>query len=216
MLVWYRNGQFSDNHVGDRLFDPPSVGPKGSLLLVDSHFDPFRRSGEAAEKDTSTLDNLPSRPQSSNIAFGVQPTYPFRECLESPEGSYDLYCTDLPAQAPVSTFTDAQGWAPGFEFRPGSGPGTGLFFRDIDGGSVVPSRDNAVYTTRIVHADGSPFPELYGIDLFGDGSVILGTGNPADGNPDTEAGDLSLGVSFAITKVGKDNKSATIRVQPAR
>ena len=83
MLVWYRDTTFgNDNHVTADLAALPSTGSKGGLLLVDSHFDPFRRQGEAADKDPSTLNNLPSRPQSSNTAFGLQPTYPFRECFE--------------------------------------------------------------------------------------------------------------------------------------
>ena len=59
----------------------PSEGAKGGLLIVDSHFDPLRRTGAAAALDPSTLKNLPSRPQSSNAAFGLQPTYPFKECV---------------------------------------------------------------------------------------------------------------------------------------
>jgi hypothetical protein len=46
---------------------------------------------------------------------------------------------------------------------------------------VVPSKDNRRYTTRIVDENGNPLTDLYGTDL-GDG-IILGSGNPADGNP---------------------------------
>ena len=52
---------------------------------MDSHFDPLRRTGDAAAIDPSTLKNLPSRPQSSNAAFGLQPTYAFTECVVAPE-----------------------------------------------------------------------------------------------------------------------------------
>ncbi len=65
LLVWYRDAARTNNNVSDAAFDLPSVGPKGQLLLVDSHFEPLRRTGEAAEKDGSVLKNLPparSRP----------------------------------------------------------------------------------------------------------------------------------------------------------
>ena len=121
MLVWYRDTTYgNDNLVTANTTALPSAGSKGGLLLVDSHFDPFRRQGEAADKDPSTLNNLPSRPQSSNIAFGLQPTYPFRECYEAlPAEPFSEYCTDFGAQAPVSKFTDTKGWYPGIEVRPG-------------------------------------------------------------------------------------------------
>ena len=81
-LVWYRDTSYgNNNHVLNNLTSLPSEGAKGGLLIVDSHFDPLRRTGAAAALDTSTLKNLPSRPQSSNAAFGLQPTYPFKECV---------------------------------------------------------------------------------------------------------------------------------------
>ncbi|MEX1168929.1 MAG: immune inhibitor A domain-containing protein [Chloroflexota bacterium] len=208
MLVWYRNIQYSVNHVTVPVFDLPSTGSKGMLLLVDSHFDPLRRTGEAAAQDPTTLKNIASRPQSSNAGFTTQPTYPFTECLESPDLSYDLYCTDFAALPGVSSFNDRQGWYPGLEFR-----GGGLFFRDIDASVVIPSRDHQLYTTRIVDPDGNPVPGLYGLDL---GGIVLGTGNPADGNLALENPvDLSMGVGFEIMSVGKDNTFVRIKVDPA-
>ena len=97
MLVWYRDAQYTVIHVTTPLFEPPSTGSKGQLLIVDSHFDPQRRSGEAAEHDPTTLKNLDARVQSSNAAFAKRATRPFRECLEDPAGSYVTYCNNHPA-----------------------------------------------------------------------------------------------------------------------
>jgi immune inhibitor A len=212
MLVWYRDIQYGgQNHVTANTFALPSTGSKGGLLLVDSHFDPLRRTGEAANQDPTTLNNIQSRPQASNIAFNTWGTYGFRECLESPEFSYTLYCTDFAPQSGVGSYTDAQGWYPGLELR-----GSTLFFRDIDASVVVPSAGNQLYTTRIVDANGNPILGLYGLDLFGDGSLILGSGNPADGNLALdEPINLSMGVSFTIKGVGQGDKYASIRVDPA-
>ncbi len=210
MLVWYRDAQYTVNHVTTPLFAPPSTGSKGQLLIVDSHFDPLRRFGEAAEHDPSTLKNLPSRAQSSNAAFAKRRTRQFRECIEDPPGSYTTYCNVHAPQAGVPHFTDAKGWYPGLELR-----GEDLFFRDIDASVVVPSKDQRRYTTRIVDAEGNPLTDLYGTDL-GDG-IILGSGNPADGNPlDTPVEDLSLGVEFVVRRVAGNNRWVVIGVTAAK
>jgi immune inhibitor A len=79
---------------------------------------------------------------------------------------------------------------------------------------VVPSVDNQQYTTRIVDADGNALTDLYGLDLGG--GIILGSGNPADGDlSQAHPEDVSMGVSFSIKNVGPGNMYARIRVDPA-
>ena len=93
--------------------------------------------------------------------------------------------------------------------------GEDLLFRDVDASVVVPSKDNRRYTTRIVDENGNPLTDLYGTDL-GDG-IILGSGNPADGNPlDNPVEDLSLGVEFVVRKVAGNNRWVVIGVRAAR
>ncbi|MEU5721376.1 immune inhibitor A domain-containing protein [Micromonospora sp. NPDC047738] len=202
MLVWYRDTVLGNvNHVTAQLTSLPSYGAKGGLLIVDSHNEPLRRQGEAAVKDPSLLDNLPSRPQSSNAAFSLNPTYPFKECLEAADEPYSEYCTDFAAQAPVSAFTDAKGWYPGIEVRDGR-----LYARDSDASVVIPSRGGAPYTTRVTNPDGSPATGLYGTDL---GFTVLGTGNPGDAG-------VAYGVSITIKRAAQDNSYATVFVTPAK
>ncbi|MCW3818362.1 immune inhibitor A [Micromonospora sp. DR5-3] len=201
MLVWYRDTVLGDvNHVTAQLTSLPSYGAKGGLLIVDSHNEPLRRQGEAAVKDPSVLDNLPSRPQSSNAAFSLNPTYPFKECLEAAGEPYSEYCTNFRAQAPVPAFSDARGWYPGIEIRGGA-----LYARDNDASVVIPSRGNAPYTTRVTNPDGSPATALYGTNL---GFTVLGTGNPGDAG-------VAYGVSITIKQAAKDNSYATVYVTPA-
>ena len=201
VLVWYRDTTYgNNNHVTANLSALPSHGTKGGLLLVDSHFDPLRRQGEAADKDPSTLNNLPSRPQSSNAAFGTQPTYPFTECFELlPDEPFSEYCTDFGSQPPVKKFTDSMGWYPGVELQP-----SGLFYRDIDASVVIPSEGNGFYSIRIVDPDGNLLPEFFGLDLGG--GIVLGTGNPADDG-------VAIGVSIEVKNAKKDR--ATLYVVPA-
>ncbi|MET8355529.1 immune inhibitor A domain-containing protein [Micromonospora sp. NPDC005171] len=204
MLVWYRDTALGDvNHVTGQMTALPSYGAKGGLLIVDSHFDPLRRTGEAAVKDPSVTDNLPSRPQSSNAAFTLQRTYPFTECLEAADEPYSAYCTKFKGLPPVKSFTDAKGYYPGIEMRDGA-----AYARDNDASVVLPSRDNAPYTTRVTNPDGSPAPEFYGVTLGG-GAIVLGTGNPGDAG-------VNYGVSLTIKKAAGDNSSAMIYVTPAK
>ena len=82
------------------------------------------------------------------------------------------------------------------------------YARDNDASVVLPSRDNAPYTTRVTNPDGSPAPEFYGVTLGG-GAIVLGTGNPGDAG-------VNYGVSLTIKKAARDNSSATIFVTPAK
>jgi immune inhibitor A len=121
-----------------------------------------------------------------------------------------VYCNRHAALPGVPHFTDAKGWYPGLELR-----GEELFFRDVDASVVVPSEDTRRYTTRIVDPEGNPLTDLYGTDL-GDG-IILGSGDPADGNPlDTPVEDLSLGVEFVVRRVAGSNRWVVIGVRAAR
>jgi immune inhibitor A len=200
-LVWYRDTTYGNaNHVVTNATALPSAGSKGGLLIVDSHFDPLRRTGAAAAIDPTTLKNLPSRPQSSNAAFGLQPTYAFDECVVAKDDpDYTPVCNDHEPQAPVSTFTDDQGWYPGLEYRDG-----GFFWRDQDASAVVPSRNNDPYTTRIVNPDGSPATEMYGLNF---GFTVTGSGNPSDDG-------VGYGTVVTVAKAMHDNQAAQIKITP--
>jgi immune inhibitor A len=42
LLVWYNNNKYSDNEVFNYVADPPGFGPKGRMLVVDAHPEPYR------------------------------------------------------------------------------------------------------------------------------------------------------------------------------
>src|SRR5262249_2165205 len=150
MLVWYRDTTYgSANLVLANTTALPSTGPKGGLLLVDSHNQPLRRS-DSVTPDTSPLKNLASRPQSSNVAFGLHPTYPFSECITGADPTKE-YCTSYGPQAPVATFSDDDGWYPGVELNDDGH----LYLRDDDASAVVPSVGNAPYSVRITDERGN-------------------------------------------------------------
>ncbi|REJ05672.1 M6 family metalloprotease domain-containing protein [Microbacterium bovistercoris] len=197
-LVWYRDTTYGNsNHVTSNLTSLPSYGAKGGLLLVDSHFDPLRRTGAEAALDPSLQKNISSRAQSSNAAFGLQPTYPFKDCLV--DASYNEACTEFGPLPAVNSFTDDKGWVAGIELRDGN-----LYNRLRDASVVVPSVDNAPYTTRVTNPDGTPATGLYGLDL---GFTVLGTGNPADSG-------VGYGTVITVKKALQGNTAALISVTP--
>jgi immune inhibitor A len=202
MLVWYRNLRYSINDVNTHTFDSPSLGAKGMLLLVDSHFEPLRRiigTGGCA------LCNIPSRPQSSNAAFNTWGTHAFQEGFEEADGTIVL--SPIDAQPPVDAFTDELGWVPGIEVRLDLG---GFYFRDQDASVVVPSVGGADYDWRVVWPDGSP-----AYDFWGGG---WGSGNPIDGftpgayDPNAPNEGVEIGTSIVIQNVAKDNSWATFHI----
>ena len=177
MLVWYRNGRYQDNHVTSHAWDAPSTGSKGMLLLVDSHYYPYVR---PEDNGPFALYNLPGRPQSTDIAFNLWGTHPFTVnapiTIDNPDDP--ITPTLYPAREAVPAFHDSQGYFPGLGW---------LYWIDGDASVVLPSVDNQVYSTRIVTETGSPplfdyepLSDFYGIDLWGDGLTILGSGNPGD------------------------------------
>ena len=219
LLIWHRDASHSLNDIGNNLADPPSIGAKGTVLLVDAHYEPARLRGAAAAANPSLLDNLNARQQASDVAFGSVGRYPFRYCTPaSATDEYAVACNRFGARNAKLAFTDAKTWYPGMEYRPDLDPAEPLFYRDVDASTVVPSKDNQFYSTRVVDRDGSLLPALYGTDVGG--GHVLGTGNPADGRPAIEGGDpgtaadLSLGVRIRVVKPSKNNKKVEIRVRP--
>ncbi|WP_031164253.1 immune inhibitor A domain-containing protein [Streptosporangium roseum] len=202
LLVWYRDSTFVNNSLINNLELPPSIGSKGTLMIVDSHYEPLRRTGVAAEKDGELRDNLQGRVQTGNAAFSFGKTYPFTECVEAAGEPFSEYCTQIGAQRGVSEFTDAKTWYPGMELRNGA-----LGYRDFDASVVVPSKGDQPYSTRVVNVDGTPATELYGTDLGG--GHVLGTGNPGDEGK-------ALGVKFQLLTPLPGNLGAVVYVTPPK
>lgn len=194
MLVWYRNTRYPINDVGNHLYDPPSLGAKGMLLIVDSHFEPLRR---IPGTGGCVMCNMLSRPQSSNAAFNTWGTYPFQEGYEEADGTIVL--SPAEAQPGVDTFTDALGWVPGVEVRYDL-PGI-LYFRDYDASVVVPSHEGAPYTWRIVYPDGTPATDWY-FDPFG-------SGDPADDG-------VEMGTTIEILNEAHDGSWGTVHIWNSR
>jgi len=199
-LVWYRDTTYGNTNMPIANESAlPSYGAKGGLLIVDSHFNPLQRDASTAPVDKTRLKVMASRAQSSNAAFGLEKTQPFTECVA--DAAFTEYCTDIPALDPVSTFTDDRGWVPGFALDEATG---GLYYRDRDASTVVPSVGNAQYSTPLYDLQGNRLPAYDGEDI---GLGPFGSGNPADDG-------VGYGTVIQVKKAFKGNTAALIRVVP--
>ncbi|WP_127791946.1 immune inhibitor A domain-containing protein [Agromyces sp. LHK192] len=200
MLVWYRDTTYGNsNNIIANETALPSLGAKGGLLIVDSHFNPLQRTGTAADVDPSTLNIMPSRAQSSNAAFGLKSTYPFTECIV--DAALTEHCTDIAALPPVKTFTDNQGWVPGLALRESDGA---LFYRDRDASTVVPSVGNQPYSVPLYDLAGNRLPAYDGVDI---GLGAFGSGNPSDAG-------VGYGTVISLKYAWLGNLAASISVTP--
>ena len=165
---------------------PPSIGSKGSLLLVDSHFDPLRRTGMAAEKDPTTLKNMQGRVQTSNAAFSFDKTYPLHRVLREAAASRSA------STAPRSRAEGRLGRSP--TPRPGT-PASSCATAACSTVTSTPrwsSRPRA--TSRTAPGSSTPTaprpPSCTALDMGG--GHVLGSGNPGDEGK-------ALGVKFKLS-----------------
>lgn len=160
LLVWLRDTRYgsSNNLVADqRFFTQPSEGPKGGLLLVDSHPEPLRgdRQGTYTNSAGTTRyppnDNWHGNVQSTNAAFSLRDTpavtLTYATGFESP-ATYLITRTLHASQPAVRGFHDALGYFPGIEVLPepvtvvgedGVRETRGYAFTDPDSSVVVPA-----------------------------------------------------------------------------
>jgi hypothetical protein len=210
MLVWYRNEWYADNNIlyNGRGFEPPSTGPKGELLVVDSHFEPIPFSGGLWDP---TADN-PDDPGVGNANLVMS------NLRAAMDGAFNRTDTpawwlhdyadpnqevlDLGSRPSVPAFHDSLAYVPGLLY-PG---GNYLYTVDADASVVIPGK--AAYTTRVRGLDetgtmpGDDLPFLWGLQF---GASQLGPGHPGATND-------QYGLHIEVVEQAADGSQATIRV----
>ncbi len=152
LLVWYHNDKYPDNEIADYLFDPPSFGPKGRMLVVDAHPEPYRDPALLAQGFDHEGANLRSRMQMRDAPFSLADTPEFRAQPDrglldrSDTGTWVAQATRFAGRPAVARFSDGLGYYPGFEFvraEPGGGADSRQWItRQWDSSVVVPSAKN--------------------------------------------------------------------------
>lgn len=190
-LVTYRNLKYPfSGALKPQLADLPSWGAKYGLLAVDPHFAPVTRpSGGPFGGQLQSLD--------AALAFGRQPDFSLE--IREPGSRESRGSETIAGQPGAQRFDDAQGYAPGLR----AAADGKLAPWDEDGSVVLPSLDGALYSTRVVDADGLPAAARYGEAYAG--THILGSGNPGDAN-------LQHGVRIELVDQAPDGSWGALRV----
>ncbi len=118
MLVWYNNDKYTDNEVFSHLQHAPSFGPKGKMLVVDSHPDPYLDPYDVDRGFLGGVAAISSRSQMRDAPFSLRDTVPFT----MQPGWGVTQTTNFASRPAVSKFSDSQGYYPGFQYLLG-GPG---------------------------------------------------------------------------------------------
>ncbi len=144
LLVWYNNNFYNDNEIFNYLTDFPGYGPKGKMLVVDSHPEPYRYPDLVAQGYNNEGGNLASRGQMRDAPFSLNASISFTNT--DPYGWANVPTPkpyNYPGRPAVSTFHDAFGYYPGAEFVPGGPVGqtsARWMTKQWDASTVVPAK----------------------------------------------------------------------------
>jgi immune inhibitor A len=109
LLTWYNNNLYTDNSIANYLTDWPGFGPKGLMLVVDSHPDPYRDPYWLAQGYPNEGANVIDRSLMRDAPFTLMDTTDFTMTV----GVHTTtHFAGLPA---TSGFHDSLGYYPGAE-----------------------------------------------------------------------------------------------------
>ncbi len=214
MILWYNNERYDSNEIWDDMTAPDgtSLGPKGRMLVVDAHFQPWRDPDieEGMLQYGWEEANLWGRIQHRDAAFGLNDTQPFTNTYVEA-----FTISTYPSRPAVSAFHDSLGYYPGLERSPSPWD---LYSATIDWDTsvVIPAPEPYGVAPpdyqgpfQNIQALASPgmFPyadtQWYPDWQFLENPWFGGTGNPGENN---------YGVHIKILEQAPDMSWARIRV----
>ena len=208
LLVWYNNDRYVDNEVRQYLTDGPGFGPKGKMLVVDAHPEPYRWPPSVADGWNNEAGNAVHRQQMRDAPFSIRDSVPFA-----------LFGESFTGKVGVPVFDDAFGYYPGAEYvslgRGYNPPVSVWMTKQWDASSVVPS----------LAAYGIKAPGMLAADQLrfqcvpaGDGLINCwwfpgGLGYPGgSGNP----GDAGGAYGWRVEILSESDAQATLRISNSR
>jgi immune inhibitor A len=202
-LVYYRNTKYPNTYnQWNNQWDLPSTGPKYQLLVVDMNPVPVR----FFDPTTSAyLGYLNSRVSSYDAALTMQDSKAFTIPAINASPAPYVGPFNVAAKPAVKQFNDFYGYFPGY--FTGAPCASLTCWTNRDGSAVIPA--SGLYTTRITKFDGTPATSLYGVDRWGDGLTILGSGNPGDAG-------VEYGVNIQLLGAGKKGVSGILKFWNAK
>lgn len=211
LTVWYENEFYGDNEVFNYLTDAPSFGPKGRMLIVDAHPEPYRDPGWMSLGYNNEAANLDHRGQMRDATFSLNPTVTFQYPSLVPGAPG---WNDFASRPAVSAFHDAFGYYPGAEYQPGGPVGQTSkrwMTKQWDASTVMPSK--TLYGVKAPGYNGKD-RFRYACSMNAAGQVLCysyasGLGVPGgSGNP----GDVMGQYGWHVQIVDQTAKTATIKV----
>ncbi|MFH1177122.1 MAG: immune inhibitor A domain-containing protein [Acidobacteriota bacterium] len=183
LLVWYNNNRYPDNEPFRYQTDPPAFGPKGRLLLVDAHPEPYRFPATLAQGYPNEVANIWPAAQMRDAPFSIHATIDF------------VFRGDTYLGRPgVLAFDDSLGYYPGLEYV-SKGPLSAYnpaewmwSTKHWDASVVIPSTQaygvkgagylaaDPLFFNCVITANGTLWCGSYPTGLGSDG----GSGNPGD------------------------------------
>jgi immune inhibitor A len=183
LLVWYSNERYTSNNIRRSLFDPPSFGPKGRMLLVNARPEPYRDPNMVALGFSNEVANLAARSQMRAAPFSLEASPAFTTMLSGRAVPFE-------GRPAVPLFRDGLGYFPGLELTaPGPRPtgGDRWMTKRWNTGVVIPSRTpygpkGAGYRAQTPISFNCAASLAQGTATCESGTAALdgGSGNPAD------------------------------------
>jgi immune inhibitor A len=214
LLVWYNNNWYKNNEILDHLFDSPGFGPKGRMLVVDSHPDPYRDPYYVAMGFDNEGANLAHRSLMRDAPFSLKPTVDF---TMKPYWVYQE--THFSGRPAVSRFNDGLGYYPGAEYAnrgPGYSPPSHQWLsKQWDASVVIPSK--VFYGIKAPDYTGSEEFRYFCDMILGGGDTGKLTCMSADqglgykggtGNP----GDAGGAYGWNVKVLSQTDSKATVRI----
>jgi immune inhibitor A len=215
LLAWYNNDFYNDNEIYHYLQDFPSFGPKGKMLVVDSHPEPYRDPDRVVNYPNA-ISNLVSRSMMRDATFSLSNAVNFNYPSLDTDGKINAYA----GQPSVSAFDDSMGYYPGIErTRRGAFPCVSFQWYDKmwDTSAVLPAK--GYYSTKAT--GGAGFTTATGIRMRGwiNPAGLCGAGwygfwytpwsTPANtGNP----GDENVDYGWRVQILSQTEQTATLRI----
>ena len=173
LLMWYNNNFYTDNEIYSYLEDEYGFGPKGRMLVIDSHPEPYRDPGIEPSWLGLEHTNVSSRALMRDAPFTLEDTVDFT--MVEP---YVIATTHFTGRPAISSFHDALGYYPGV-----ADEGDGTYWNTVDWDASAPVPATNSYS--VAGGPGYPGDHIqyvsggwYGFWDAGTG----GTGDPRDDN----------------------------------
>jgi len=203
-LLYYRDTKYGATYaMAPNRYDPPSIGSKYQLLVVDQNWEPMRIFSGTVGSPDAYEGYWTGRISSYDAGLTLQASEPFS--IPTYYGIPGLPQQDYPSKPAVTSFNDTLGYYGGYYFGPPCDPGY-VCFVERDGSAVIPAR--GPYATRMSDFDGNPIYGFYGYPWA---PSWLGSGDPGG---DSYSSGAQFGVNIdLLSKAGDDayNSTATLR-----